>query len=313
MAHEDDIKKEFAKKEGVTDLGKVELGKSMDDKELKEIRESSGYIGLDLSLLPSGGRFYRDDFKLMIRAARVGEIRDYSTLNEEDLKDVDDKLNNILVSCTRILYGSQKGSYKDILEEDRIYVILSIRELTFKEGEAKLMMPVKGKNCSISPCKAQTSVELKTSNVQFHEKDETLEKYYNPETRSFSIETKSFGIINMAPPTIGVMRALTDYIRDKEQNGQSWDKSILAIIPYIQREWRSFNANEIFNLETSMTGWDIKKYNLIYSLAQKMKIGLKPEFIFGCESCGAEVTVPLTFPGGIRSLFVFSDISSELL
>ena len=44
-----------------------------------------------------------------------------------------------------------------------------------------------------------------------------------------------------------------------------------------------------------------------------MKIGIKPEMKFPCQGCGAEVTVPLTFPGGIKALFVISDIDSELL
>ena len=48
-------------------------------------------------------------------------------------------------------------------------------------------------------------------------------------------------------------------------------------------------------------------------LAEDMKIGVKPEMGFTCQSCGEEVTVPLTFPGGIKALFIIPDISSELL
>ena len=44
-----------------------------------------------------------------------------------------------------------------------------------------------------------------------------------------------------------------------------------------------------------------------------MKVGVKPEMGFPCKSCGEEVTVPLTFPGGIKALFIIPDISSELL
>jgi hypothetical protein len=48
-------------------------------------------------------------------------------------------------------------------------------------------------------------------------------------------------------------------------------------------------------------------------LVEKAKIGVKPEFAFPCDSCGEEVAVPLTFPGGIKALFIIQDISSELL
>jgi hypothetical protein len=324
--YEESIKKEFAEREGitevttdnkVTDLGQVDSHRMRrvdpDDPEVKRLNELVGYIKLDLGLLPSGGRFYREDFEIHIRAARVGEIRDFSTMEDENPKDVDEKLNNIIVQCSRIMYGTQRGSYKDILEEDRIYVILSIRELTFKEGEHKLLMPVKSKSCTMSSCKSQDQVELKTNGLQFEHPDHSLDKYYDPVTRSYAIETKNYGIIHMAPPTIGVMRALTDYIRKKEETGQPWDKSSMAIIPYIQREWRGCGDREIFSTITNLQGWDSMKYSLTYRLAEKMKVGVKPEFVYPCESCGAEITVPLSFPGGIKSIFVIQDISAELL
>lgn len=326
--YEEDIKKEFESseeivtsqttEEKVTNLGRVDMTRgsgitSPDDPEIKRIQELAGHIKLNLSLLPSGGRFYREDFEIHIRAARVGEIRDFSTVDDENLKDVDDKLNSMLVSCTKIMYGSQKGSYRDILEEDRIYVILSIRELTFKNGEAKIMMPVGKKKCSTPSCKAQESVELKTENLQFNQVDELIERYYDDVNRCYTVPTKNHGELTLAPPTIGVMRAITDYIRKREEENKSWDKSSIAILPYIQREWRGFNEREIFSAMTAFQGWDTGKYSLVYRLVEKMKIGIKPEFVYPCQSCGGEVAVPLSFPGGIKSLFIIQDISSELL
>ena len=107
-SHEEDIKKEFEAAEGIKDTEAVEvrelredgtvssLGKvdptrgrgitSPDDPEIKRIQELAGYIKLDLTKLPSGGRFYRDDFEIHMRAARVGEIREFSTIEEDNLK-----------------------------------------------------------------------------------------------------------------------------------------------------------------------------------------------------------------------------------
>ena len=211
------------------------------------------------------------------------------------------------------MYGNQRGSYKDVLEEDRIYLILAIRELTFKTGEQTLMMPVGKKGCKTGTCKAQESVELRTSNLQFNNVVETIEKYYDPADKCYTVATKSYGEIKMAPPTIGVMRAITDYIRDREEKNMSWDKSTLAILPYLQREWRGWSDKDIFAKITSFQGWDATKYTIVYRLAEDMKVGVKPEMGFPCKSCGEEVTVPLTFPGGIKALFIIPDISSELL
>jgi hypothetical protein len=324
--HDENIKKEFERLEGldgsepevITNLGRVDPTKALgitspDDPEIKKLQELTGFIKLNLENLPSKGKFYRNDFEIHIRSAKVGEIRDFSMVNEESLKDVDDKLNSILISCSKIMYGSQKGSYRDILEEDRIPVILNIRELTFKNGEAKLMMPVGKKACTSPSCKSQESVELKTVNLQFNKIDELVEKYYDPENRCYTVTTKNYGNITLAPPTIGVMRAITDYARKKEEENKPWDQSSLAILPYVQREWRGFTDREIFSATTAFHGWDAGKYSLVFRLIEKMKIGIPPEFVYPCISCGAEVTVPLTFPGGIKSLFIIPDITSELL
>ena len=328
--HEENIKKEFAAAEGIAveatetpketvkDLGKVDVQRQMDhtspdDPEIKRLNSLVGYTKLDLNQFPSGGAFYRDDFEIHIRAAKVAEIRAFSTLDENNLKEVDDGLNNIVLSCTKIMYGNQRGSYKDILEEDRIYLILAIRELTFKTGEQTLMMPVGKKGCKTQECKAQESVELRTTNLQFNNVIETIEKYYDPADKCYTVTTKNYGEIKMAPPTIGVMRAITDYIRDREEKNQSWDKSTLAILPYLQREWRGWNEKDIFAKITSFQGWDATKYTIVYRLAEDMKVGVKPEMGFPCKSCGEEVTVPLTFPGGIKALFIIPDISAELL
>ena len=328
--HEENIKKEFAAAEGInqqeaqqpeekiTNLGKVDINKGSgvigpDDPEIQRIQNAAGYISLELTDLPSKGRFYRKDLNLTIRAARVGEIRDFSTIDENNIRDVDEKLNTILVSCTRVMFGNTKGSYTDILEEDRVYVILKIKELTFKDGENKLMMPVKEKKCTTGSCEAQESVELVTQNLQFHKEDELIAKYYDEESRAYVIATKNHGEIIMAPPTIGVMRSITDYIREREEEGQKWDKSSLQILPYLHREWRGFSKEQIFSEITNFQGWSTSKFSIVYRLAEKMKLGVKPDLVYPCKSCGEEVTVPLTFPGGIKALFVIPDISSELL
>tara|TARA_R100001460_G_scaffold19963_1_gene41480 strand:- start:17732 stop:18835 length:1104 start_codon:yes stop_codon:yes gene_type:complete len=300
----------------ITNLGRVahERNRSVnpDDPKIKRMRELTGYHSLDTKLFPSGGKFYRDDFEIHIRAARVAEIRDFSTMNEDDINDVDEKLNEILVGCCKVMFGQQRGSYRDILEEDRIYVILSIRELTFKQGEQQLMMPVGSRKCS-GVCSFGDQMELKTSNLQFERPDMEIEKYYDDHTKSYAIETKNYGTIYMAPPTIGVMRQLSEWIKAKEQEGKKWDKSSVTTMPYLQREWRGWSDREIFQSVSNMQGWDATKYALIYRLAERMRVGVKQEMIFDCEGCGAEITVPLTFPGGLKSLFVISDISSELL
>lgn len=297
-------------------LGKVNVsekyGHQLDenDPEYKRMQEFAGYIDLPTENLPSAGRFYREDMKIKIRAALVKEIRNFSMIDENNLQDVDEKLNDILVACSKVTFGEKMGSYKDILEEDRLYVILSIRELTFKNGENKIMMPT-SKKCECGGC--AESYELKTENIQTYTPDENIEKYYDNEIKGYRIRTKSYGEIVLAPPTIGVMRAITDWARKKEEEHKQWDKSLFQVVPYLVREWRGFDEKGIMSYATAMAGWDVNKFSIVFKLAESIKVGIKPEFSYTCEKCGGTVTVPLSFQDGIRSLFVISDISSELL
>lgn len=314
ISHEEALKREFEEQENITSsLGKVRVNDNpSEDPDIKRIKEMTGHIELVMENLPSKGRFYRSDMKILIRPAKVSEIRDFSTMDETNLLDVDDKINKILISCTRVAYLSTPGSYKDILEEDRLFVVLSIKELTFKNGENKIMMDVPSK-CSQPDCEIGDKYEFKTTNLQYHQEDETVSKYYSDEHRCYVIETKSSGTFYMAPPTIGVMRVITDYIKKREQAKEKWDKAFAQTIPYLVRDWRSFNEHTLKQKEIEFNGWSSIKYTTVFRLAEMIKVGVKPEFSLSCGKCGQEATFPITFPGGLKSFFVISNISDELL
>lgn len=289
-------------------LGRVKLGRSDDEfEEIRQLNEKMGYIPLIISNLPSQGKFYRNDLQISIRAARVAEIRDFSTMDENNLFDVDEKLNNILATCVKVEFAGRRGSYKDLLEEDRLFIILSVRELSFKTGENKLIMKANCRSCS-----HENEYELKTTTLQYYDSSE-LSKYYDDEMKAFTFSTKTEGGVVMCPPTIGVMRTITDFIKNKEGKKEKWDKSFLQILPYLHREWRGFDDKAIFQMNIEFNGWSEKKFSIVYRLAEKMRIGVKQELNMLCTNCEAEVAVPVTFPGGVKSLFVVSDIFTELL
>ena len=264
-----------------------------------------GYHAVDAAGLPSGGRFYPDDAVISVRAAKVGEIRNFSIVDENNLVDMEEKLNYIVKNCVRIFSGKKKLSYKDILEEDRFYILLSIRDLTFPEPENKLITKARDKDG------VEFDAEISAKYFQISDVPEDISKYYSHEARTFNIETKSFGIIDMSPPTIGIMEVITDYIKTRQVNGGQWDQSFLQILPYIQKDWRGFNEKAIFQGEIEFQGWNERKYMLVYRLAEKMRVGIKPEMLVQHED--EEVHVPINFRDGLKSLFVISDITGELL
>lgn len=286
------------------DLGKVDISRFQRE-EAPEADLVLGYHNLDVNNLPSAGMFYPEGTEISIRSAKVAEIRHFSSIDENNILDVDEKLNAIVESCTRVTSSKKRLSYKDLCEEDRFYLILSIRDLTFPEPESKLTVEHKDKKGE------KHTVEINKDNFTYFKIPTELEKYYDAETRAFLIETKSFGTIEMRPPTIGIMQRMTAYIKDRQEKGENIDQSVLQIMPYLVSEWRGFTDKDIFKFEMEMNGWSNKKYSLIYKLAEQMKVGIKPDM--EVKIADEWEVVPIGFRDGIKSLFIVQDITGELL
>lgn len=264
-----------------------------------------GYMPLSMETLFSKGRFYPQDASISVRSAKVAEIRHFSTMQEENILDIEEKLNSIVKSCMRFESKSKKLSYKDLMEEDRIAVLLAIRDLTFPEPENKIIVQAEN-SYGVSK-----DVEIATHNFTTNEIPEEIEKYYDAVSRCFRIQTRSSGEILMRPPSIGVMEEVTKYIRTQQETKKRWDQAFIQILPYIQLDWRGFGSKEIFNQEIEFQGWNEKKYMVVYRLAEKMRIGAQPEMEVDVD--GEDVLVPLDFPGGVKGLFIISDLAGELL
>lgn len=267
-----------------------------------------GYHEIWKENFPSKGLFYPKDARFFIRAASVKEIRHFSTINDQDPFQVDEALNEIVKGCLMMRYPGKQASHKDLKEEDRIYIILSIRDLTFVDGENKLAVSVNCKECG-----HENQIEIKNDSFESNDPSDSIMKYYDEEKRRFLVSTKSSGIIDITPPSIGVMSQVTKYIRKSQEEGKKIDPSFVKSLPYMVQEWRGFTESQIQNLEIEFMRWDSKKYQVFNALCEMAKVGVKEQIHRECEKCGSEVRTPITFPGGIKSLFVVSDISGELL
>lgn len=265
-----------------------------------------GWHDVNLADLPSKGKFYPVDLRMQIRSAKAAEIRHFSTMDESNYIDMEDKLNSIIESCCKLETATKRLSYKDVLEEDRIILLLKIRDLTFPEPENKIIL--KGK---MTESNKQVEIELSTRYMVSNEVPEEIEKYYSIQERTYVIKTRSAGTVRMHPPTIGVMQEITKYLKDRQEKGAEYDKAFIQVLPYMISDWRVLNSKKIFELEIQYKGWDERKFMVIYRLAERMKIGI--ETTLEKEIDGEIAKAPLNFPGGIKSLFIISDLAGELL
>jgi len=298
-------------------LGKVEM-KPLTNRSSKEVsqdslneRSSFRTKGIDLPLerLPTKGRFYPINTKIFIRSAKVAEIKDFSLMDETNPLDVNDRLNNVLSFCLTVEYGPKKGTYKDLVEDDKMFLVLSIKELTFPQGENRLSLKSLCSNCD-----HENSFELRTEHLQYFDEDDRIAKYYSETERCYIVKTKSFGSIILSPPKIGVMQEITTYARTKQEKKEKWDRAAIQILPYMNLDWRGLNDKYIFNKLVSMESWGEKKFSLILRLTDWLKASVRQTLKYNCEKCFTELDVDANIDGGMKSLFIRSDkdLASEL-
>jgi len=264
--------------------------------------------------LPSGGMFYPHGTTIDIRAADVGEIRHFSTIDENDPLDVDDKLNVIIDKCTKIKFPGRTATWKDLKEEDRFCLIFAIREITFIDGENKLFVNVRcGTTCG-GDGSYNERVEMRKENFQYYKIDPKLMRKYSEEQRCFVISNSKYGNdIKLYIPSLGVTNIIKNIMRDRVRKGEFYDRTFLKIAPFYFSDWRTLNENVYKKAEQDSFGWGNKRLSAILKLVDLIKFGVKPEITKVCNKCGAEVAAPLSFQGGIKSLFLYADDIDEIL
>ena len=325
-SYEDQVLKEFEESQKqeepktVTDLGNINdnktnnVDKRLDD-ELSRVGKLRDYHNIPLDCLPSLGKFYPDNTQISIRAARVDEIREFSAIDESDIKDVTDKLTYMVSQCVKVYYGNVPGSYRDLLSADRIVLILKIREITFLDGMSSIKLPVPANACETAGCKTQDTVVFNSTKLNFTTAAPELEKYYDSINKCYNVRTKSFGTITLYPPSIGVTSIITNWIVEQAKEEKKFDAALTEILQYLIGNWRKLNNKSIFNILGELSTWSTEKFTLVYRLIEKINIGIEFDLKDKCETCGGEITVPITFPDGYKSLFVptVSDFGDELL
>jgi hypothetical protein len=261
-----------------------------------------GWIRLPIKDLPSMGLFYPEGTEIAIRAATAGEIRHWSTIQEEDLNELDNILNYVLERCATFKVPEKHSSWKDLKEVDRFYILLAIREFTFIKGENNLQV-------KISETK---KMDVTKEMIDYMNFDEKLMKYYDDVKRCFVLKFKSGKSIEVTIPSIGVTGFLKNYVQRKRQGQQSFDMDFIPISPFVIKEWRGLNDNTYEQFVIDSNGWTIEEISVLTHLKDLFVNTFNPVIKYVDEG-GAERTAPLSFLGGIKSIFLISDPFGQLV
>jgi len=273
-------------------------------KEQRPIANQIGWIPLPIGDLPTRGLFYPTDTVIAIRSATGGEIRHWSTLQEEDLSALDDMLNYVIERCVTIKSGNDQGlrlSWKDIKEVDRFYLLLAVHELTFPSGENKLEI-------KLSETK---KIDVKKDMVNYISLDPKLMQYYDEAERCFILKFKDGRELKLDIPSVGVTQWLKQYIIKKQRAQETFDEDYLSFAPFVIRNWRGLSDDSYHKFVEDSHGWDITVISLLVHVRKLFSDTINPVVKYIDEG-GTEQSAPLNFQGGIKSIFLISDPFGQL-
>jgi hypothetical protein len=254
------------------------------------------YFNFDVKDLPCG-KFYPQGTLLMIRPAQVKEIQAYSMVDDNNFYDIVEKMNDMLQACVRVKYPNGNiASYLDVKDQDRLYLIFTIRELTFQQGNSLAVTVQSGSG--------EVQVELVRENFKFFESDEQLERYFSKSKNSYVFQTINGKEFELTPPNIGIQKAFTDYIIKENNENRTPNLAFLKIIPFMLEGRTSITYDGIKAKLKEFEQLDDISFQFLNAAVGKMTFGIK-ELVKIID--GQEVRAEMQFPNGASGIFVVHD------
>jgi hypothetical protein len=263
-----------------------------------------GWQPLKVEDLPSRGMFYPEGTKVFVRAATGGEIKHWSTMNVEEIEDVDAHINYVIEKCCKISIPGQEyagGSWKDLVDIDRLYILFAIRDFTFPKGENELMFPIS----------ETEEIPINKNHIDFMNFPDELMKYYDDVERCFKLQFKNGKVINLYVSSIGVAKWLSTYIYQKRQAREQIDNDFVLYAPLLIKSFRKFSNRAYEQLVEESKYWGVNEWSALSYFRDIILQNTQPQLKF-IDAAGMERSAPLTFRGGFKSIFTVSNPLSGL-
>ena len=262
-------------------------------------KDNIGWLKIDVKTLPTQGLFYPDGLEISIRAARGEEIKHWSTMNDQDINQlsrVDDILNYMIEKCCNVKNPNYPGNcWKDLKNVDRFYILLAIKEFTFIDGENELMVPIS----------EDKQIPVVKEMINFIKIPDEIMKFYNPDEKCFIFNIAG-NSMKVHVPSLGVNDWLKKYVAQKINAKEGYDEDFITYAPMLIKDYRGLNQRAYEEMVGASRLWNVKEWSVLAYVTEKLSGATEPKIKYINED-GGDVEIPLTFRGGIRSLFVLSN------
>lgn len=267
------------------------------------INNGTALAPINIQDLPSKGMFYPTTTKIWIKSATLGDIKRWTSMDEGDVVDIQEKMQNIIESCCVISFGSDsivRANWKDILDIDRLYLLFAIHDYTFPKGTNDIRVKLNEKD----------DVVLVKESVKFIEINEKLMKFYNADERCFQFpvkNTKAFaktnGKMNIYMTNLGVANWILDYVKECERRQDTYDKDFVAYAALLIKDWRGLTNEKYYDLIDETRDWGIYEWTLISKVKDLLTNTSMTPVMRYIDNGGTERETPLYFRDGLKGLF----------
>ena len=300
-----------------TRMSQEEMNQLSEEKKLSRVGESiatnaeirDGWMEVDRQLLGDRSKFYPEDWEFRIRPATVEAIRNWSTIDENSMNSIDVVFDEILKSCLAIRTSHGSLPWNRINTWDRFFFILLIREYTFAEGEKKLEYT---RECS--NCESEVTFTLESQALMYDMPDDTVMKYYIPESQTWVISPADFDIetpeeeIVMFLPTREKDANIKAYLVDRVNQDQNAkiDRVFMKFLPWMLQKVSkdlTIARQQIRKAENIYKSWDVEMFEFMDSVVDNISVTPQMNLSAICPACGEEVTSRIQFPNGVSDLF----------
>lgn len=226
---------------------------------------------IEVNQLPSQGLFYKDDFKIWIKKAKIEDIVEYEYQYEkEDLGLVISRVKKIV---EKNIVLSEGYTYYDIKSIDIVFLFFEIVKFTNnKQINITFYNDILGKD---------DTIQFNHNNFNYAKLSEETMKSYNQNEKEFLIDGFRYSI-----PSIGVENSLTKFLISKsyQANADDYNHYSYDFLYFLGNKSNlSFeeieNLIQIFNFDLSDEDKNkikkiVKKFSNIgkYSLKKDQKI-----------------------------------------
>jgi hypothetical protein len=285
------------------------------NKNKKSMANKSYYQKLDMSTLCFQGKAYPSDMEILVRPATVVEMRHWANIDEQDPLSVSTHILDIIESCVLVESSlSNKYSYKDLYEVDKIALLLNIYNLTFSDTKNNNLF-VKGQCDAIGCGKVFDKLIVQPANICYKVPEESMHKYLDHEHGIFKIETKTFGTIEYKPATIGLGQALMAWVGTFDSKFVRDNMAMFKLVQSMFTDWRLANDKALRTAQVEgYNMWPSSQLSFRLQLLEKFEFEVLQYLEYVCPACGQTFRCPLAFAGGYKSLFIpVQSFDDELL